>query len=54
MKNDEMHHLKGEAQSLTLHPVTGKLNLVPVGPDLRICEARAKADIASPFHETIT
>jgi hypothetical protein len=37
-----------------LHPVTGKLNPVAIGPDFRICEALAKADIASPFHETIT
>jgi hypothetical protein len=41
-------------QSLTLHPVTGKLNIVPDGPDIRICEALAKTDIASPFQETIT
>lgn len=54
MKENEMQYPEDGAEYFTLHPVTGKYNLVPAGPDFRICEALAKADIASPFHETIT
>lgn len=51
---NEKQYLEGGAENFTLHPVIGKQNLVPVGSDFRIWEALAKADIASPFHETIT
>ena len=40
--------------NLTSQPTTGRWNLVPSASLLRILEALAKDEIASPFHDTIT
>lgn len=41
-------------KNLTSHPTTGKYNFDSFASALRIFDALAKAEIASPFHETIT
>lgn len=49
-----IHARNQKIWNLTSQPTTGKRNLVPSASLLRILEALAKDEIASPFHDTIT